>query len=560
MKIKLAIINTIMFLTLFVISMIHENSYDAINIINLFIHGIKVMFIINCIVILKDFKLKKFTAGCLFIATAWLWNFLNTLFEFNNPILELIFYNLLSFIGFVLVIYGVLKALSSNRDLIEELKSLAFFDSITNLPNKNSILSSCPIKGGVNCQKADCVCKDRNAVLLDNKDSVVLYIDIDDFKDINDNLGSFYGDLLLEQVAKRLKSCIRNDDILTRISGDEFLIIMTDKDIFKNVEKIVTRILNKMKDSYNLLNKDVLVSCSIGVAKYPIDGSNLEDVLQKANIAISKAKKINKSNYIIYDIGLEKESNNKFDTINDLKQSIKNKDFVIYYQSKANTFNNEITGLEALVRWNHPKRGIVYPNDFIQIAEDVGLIKEIDINVLNLACRQIESWINEGKQPYNISVNISPVFFNDALFVETLDQILSNYKIDCSFISIEITENIVLKDVSKTKDTLQKLKSRNIKVYMDDFGKGYSSLSYIKEFPIDYVKIDKAFIDGITQNHVDLTLVETIVNISKQLGFKVVSEGVESEEQLAVLKRIGCHEFQGYVLCKPQPIEKLVLL
>jgi diguanylate cyclase (GGDEF)-like protein len=387
----------------------------------------------------------------------------------------------------------------------------------------------------------------------------LFFIDIDDFKIINDNLGHYYGDLLLEEIAIRFKSFLDDEDIIIHLSGDEFLIVVYDICLDIDFREKANRIIDEMRKSFVLNGKEVHISCSVGIALYPEHGETIEEVMQKADISMYKAKNEGKNQVVIYNDKIEKFMNSKFEMISDLKTSVKNNDFVVHYQTKATTEEGEITGLEALVRWNHPTRGLVYPNDFIPLAEEIGVIKDIDIFVLNKACQQIEKWMKENKNPYNISVNISPIFFNQNSFILTLDKILSQYEINPSYISVEITENIALKDIHLTQLKINQLKKRNIKVHLDDFGRGYSSLSYIKDYPVDYLKIDKVFIDDIINNEVDQTLVKTIVNVSNLLGIKVIFEGVETKEQLDVLKKIGCNEYQGYFLSKPKPIDDIDL-
>jgi len=498
---------------------------------------------------------------------AWVSNSISAFFiniSDNQFLLKLysIFYELFSFLGIVVLAYGIWVAIKDKKILIEKLKTLAYFDPITKLPNKNMILSSCPIKdtNKSKCQrKSTCVCKDRTPIVNLNKKCGLFFIDIDDFKLINDNLGHHYGDMLLEEIAIRLKNHLSNDDLIVHLSGDEFLIISYDSYLEEDLKEKSKGIINEISKSFILLNKEVHISCSVGTAVYPDNGSIIDDVVKKADIAMYYAKGQGKNQYTIYQDNMEKFFNKRFDYITDLKNALSNNNFVVHYQTKANTSDGKITGLEALVRWNHPEKGLIYPNDFITLAEEIGVISDVDIYVLNVACKQIQTWDQEGKKPYNISVNISPLLFNQSNFIAIFDHIISKYNIDSSYISIEITENIALQNIFQTQLKIVQLKERNIKVNLDDFGKGYSSLAYLKEYPIDYLKIDKIFIDDIINNKVDQALVNTIVQVSTMLGIKIIFEGVETKEQLDILKNIGTNEYQGYFLSKPKPIEEIEL-
>jgi EAL domain-containing protein (putative c-di-GMP-specific phosphodiesterase class I) len=272
---------------------------------------------------------------------------------------------------------------------------------------------------------------------------------------------------------------------------------------------------------------------------------------------LSEAKNSGKNKYIIFNYLLKNTFNERFNKITGLKAALKNNDFVVHYQPKAYTATNEIYELEALIRWNHPSLGLIYPNDFITLAEEIGIIKEIDTLVLIKACEQIKHWVNVCKSPYSITVNISPLFFMDHDFINKIDTIISEVGIDSSYLGIEITETVAINDTEKAINTINELKNRKIKVYLDDFGKGYSSLNYLKHLPIDYLNIDKSFIDGINVNRIDEEIISNIIYICSLLGIKVISEGIETLEQLDFIKAKSCFGYQGYLLSKPMLIEDL---
>lgn len=549
-------------LILLIIAYIFKEKINFDNRIDLLINGAKVILIVIVSMLLSKHKVKHLNLGCLFLSIAWLWNYLSVyidIIHLTTPffVYHNVIYHVFRMLGLFFILYGINKSLTSNKALVKELQDLAFYDSLTNLPNRNMILKTCPLEGGDHCSKNhDCSCSyHKNYINLNNK-CAFLFLDLDDFKQVNDNMGHFYGDLLLTELSHRLKNLINHDDKIIRLSGDEFLIILyynNDND----VEQQIKRFIRYISKPFKLVNKEVYVSCSIGVSLYPLHGDNIEILTQKADIAMNEAKKGGKNNYYYYNEELQKNIRNKFEMINDLKNAIRNEEFIVMYQPKAIVSNDEITGLEALIRWNHPKNGLIYPNSFIELAEEMGFIKDIDKIVIKNVCKQIEEWSILGHKPYNVSVNISPKFFNEKTFINDFNQIINKFNIDPSYISVEITEGVALSNINLITDRLFQLKKRNMKVYLDDFGKGYSSLSYIKNLPFDYLKIDKAFIDGILDNQIDITIVKSIIDVSNLKGIRVVAEGVETKEQINILKELGCHEYQGYLLSKPNTLNEL---
>ncbi len=461
-------------------------------------------------------------------------------------------------IALIFVIFGLQDIINEKLKLVKLIKKMTFYDNVTNLPNKNLISKSCPIKKAIKCQDKKCIFNEYDYRYSHNKYAVLL-IDIDDFKLINDSLGYENGNILLKQVANRLKNLLRQNDKVVYLSEDLFLIIMHDIYNKNVVDKVTHKILTSIRQPFLLSNRQIYITTSIGIAMYPKHGNCLNHIINKADIALNTVKNEGKNKHLIFNDDLESLFNNRYEKIFDLKSAIKNEEFIVHYQPKAYVKTNEIFGLEALVRWNHPKLGLIYPNDFIPLSEEIGIIQEIDLLVLRIACKQIKQWLEDGKNPLNITVNVSPLFFMEVDFIEKIDHIISEIGINPSYIGIEITETIFIKDIEATKRKIEELKKRKIKVYLDDFGKGYSSLSYLKNFPIDFLKIDKNFIDGIKINHIDEGIITCIINICSLLGIKVISEGIETEQQLEFVRENGCNIYQGYLLSKPKTIEKLKL-
>lgn len=547
----------IMILLLILINFIIKIYRVQINDVSYYFRGFIVILATTILQLTKKLNIRKITLGFIIFTLSSFSYYLEIFHIFPSFINN--FVDGLMIISLIISLFGLLELINNYSKFNSRLKKLAFYDSLTNLPNRNFLLRTCPTKE-LNCEEDTCQYCAFNNIIQGSKKSAFLFLDIDDFKLINDYLGHFNGDLLLKEIANRLSNYIRNDDVVIHLSGDEFVIIINNVDRKRDIALIAKDIISLINQPIILNNKkEVNISCSIGIAIYPDHTNNIERLMKKADIAMNEAKKEGKNRYFIFNIDLNNSFENRFLAIEDLKHAIKNNEFVIHYQPKAKIDTNEIIGLEALVRWNHPKHGLIYPNDFIGFAEELKLIDEIDKIVLNKVCEQLNTWKNEGKKIYNIAVNVSPLYFMDKSFIPTFDLITSSYNIDPSNISIEITESIALDDVELTISKLKELKQRNVKIYIDDFGKGYSSLLYLKQFPIDYLKIDKKFIDGIKINNVDETIIKYIIEVTNLLDIKVISEGVETNQQLDYLKERDCFGYQGYLLSKPQPIDKLKL-
>jgi diguanylate cyclase (GGDEF)-like protein len=510
---------------------------------------------INCVILIKDLNIKKLTCGFIIYTVTSILHLIEVFKIFPNTFSDYIYVGLI--FGLILNLLGTFDLLKHRNEYDKRLQKLVFYDSLTNLPNRNYLMRSCPLKVNKNCDNCEYCSIDR--IINTSERSAFLFLDIDDFKLVNDFLGHLNGDLLLQELSKRINSCVVHDDLVIHLSGDEFVIIINNIDYKEDIATLTNQIILKINEPILLDEKEVNVSCSIGIALYPEHGTTIEKLMKRSDLALNKAKSEGKNKYYFYTKGLNDSFYNRYLIIEDLKHGIKNGELIVYYQPKANTQTNEIIGLEALVRWNHPKHGLIYPNDFIPLAEEIRVIDEIDRQVLKFACKQISDWVEAGKEPYNIAVNISPLFFMDNNFISIIDCITSEFKIDPSYISIEITETVALENIDKTNKKLKELKQRNIKTYIDDFGKGYSSISYIKDFEFDFLKIDKKFIDGIKVNAVDEAIIKYIIDITGLVDIKVISEGVETKEQLEFLKDSGCFGYQGYLLSKPQPLDQLNL-
>ncbi|QXM07270.1 EAL and GGDEF domain-containing protein [Crassaminicella indica] len=435
------------------------------------------------------------------------------------------------------------RDISKLKKSAEEIQYLAYHDTVTDLPNRR--LGKDILQFAI-----------HNAL---RKQSMVgvMFVDLDRFKCINDSLGHGMGDTLLKYVGKRFKDCVREDDSVVRLGGDEFMIILNNINTSNNVWNIADRMIRTFSKPFWLNEKEIHITCSIGIAMFPEHGEDVETLLKNADIAMYQAKESGRNNFKFFDNKLNHKVDEEMKIKEGIISAIKRKEFTLYYQPKIHINSGEIVGWEALVRWNHPHMGFISPAKFIPIAEKSGLIKNIDKFVLEMACKQIKELVDKGIRPKSVAINISSSQFNDSNFINTLDRIIAEVGVDPKLLNLEITETTAMQDTYYAKMIFEKIKKRGISLSLDDFGTGYSSLNYLKSFPIDVLKIDKSFVDDICSDQVNNTIVAATITMAKVLDIIVVAEGVETKEQLELLKMAGCEECQGYLFSKPVPIEKM---
>jgi diguanylate cyclase (GGDEF)-like protein len=417
------------------------------------------------------------------------------------------------------------------------LSYLANYDSLTGLANRllfRERLDRALIRA------------DRNKTLV-----ALLVIDLDRFKNINDTLGHDAGDKLLIEVADRLGQCTRDGDTIARLGGDEFTIIMEDVKTFEDAVKIVDKILNQMKNAFDLASREIYVSPSIGISMYPLDDTDAGHLLKNADSAMYSAKAGGRNGYRFYTSDMNKTLMLNLNMEAKLRRAIERQEFVLNYQPKFDINTQELLGAEALIRWISPDEGVISPAVFIPLAEDSGLIGVITDWVIKEACTQNSRWQQEGYAPMRMAINISPRQFEQ----ENIGRRIFN-QIICSdlapkYVELEITEGALMDDVEKSNDILKELKSRGVHISIDDFGTGYSSLSYLKKFHINTLKIDQSFVRDIMEDSDDAAIVSAIIAMAKSLRLNVIAEGVETTEQLNFLAAKGCNEAQGYLLGKP---------
>lgn len=443
---------------------------------------------------------------------------------------------------------GSATDITHSKAAAAQIENLAFYDHLTALPNRRLLL-------------------DRlNQALLysarHGKDGAILFLDLDHFKTINDTLGHDVGDTLLKEVAKRLTASIREGDTVARLGGDEFVVMIeglseNSAEAATQTEDIGEKILATLNVPYLLAGKEYQIGASIGVALFSNHQESLDDLLKHADIAMYQAKKSGRNNLRFFDPIMQANINARVAMENDLRLAIKAQQFVLYYQPQV-YHNKKITGAEVLIRWQHPKLGLVPPLEFIPLAEETGLIIPIGEWVLKTACMQIKSWENNvHTQNLQLAVNVSAKQFFKPDFVESVIEVIHLTGINPDKLKLELTESLVLDDIKDTIHKMQRLQSIGVRFSMDDFGTGQSSLAYLTQLPLDQLKIDQSFTRNIGIKNSDAVIVQTIIGMGHHLGMEIIAEGVETEAQRAFLQKKGCPVFQGYLFSKPVPITSL---
>ena len=448
---------------------------------------------------------------------------------------------------------GYVQDITERKQTEKKIRRLAYYDSLTDLPNRTLF-------------------KDyfNHAIALaerTNRIMAVLFIDLDRFKQVNDTLGHTMGDELLKQVAERLRSCVRdgdyvsrdtfegmNEDLDTKIArfaGDEFLILLENIHDYIDAAKVAQRITDKLSTPYVFQDKEISVTPSIGISVYPLDGDNMDDIIKHADIAMYHAKETGRNNFQFYSESMNSAAINHLILGNQLRKAIMRDELFLCFQPMVDLKNMDIFCVEVLVRWQHPDLGILPPAKFIPLAEESGLITEIDEWVLHSACKQFRLWQDCGFPAFKLSVNISGRNFRKKKLLETIDRVVKNTQMDPQYLELEITEGVLLDNDSDTISILHGLKEMGVQLSLDDFGTGYSSLSYLKRFPLDTLKIDRSFVKDILTDPDSASITYAIIAMAKSLKLEAVAEGVETMEQMEVLFENGCGKMQGYYFSPP---------
>jgi len=434
--------------------------------------------------------------------------------------------------------YGVVRDISARKQAEATIAFQAYHDLLTGLPNR-------------------ALFKDRLGQAMvqakrHGQTMATLFLDMDHFKVVNDTLGHLVGDGLLQALAQRLRGSLREGDTLSRIGGDEFMLLLPHIRTRDNAAYIAQKIIASLKQPFSIEGHELYASMSIGIAIFPDDGENIETLIKHADIAMYHAKDHGRNDYKFFTQDLHKSYTGRLAIENEMRHALENKEFEVFYQPQVAVESQRIRGMEALIRWNHPTRGMVSPNDFIPVAEASGLITPISEWVINAACRQAKLWRDSGMPAVTMAVNLSARQIEHPQFVDKFLQCLHKHMPDGQGIEIEITETTLMRDMEGAISKLRKLADMGVEISIDDFGTGYSSLSYLKKLPINTIKIDRSFIHDLT-GHMNngSTIVAGIAAMAKGLNLKVVAEGVETQEQLDYLQTLGCDTYQGFFYSRP---------
>jgi diguanylate cyclase (GGDEF)-like protein len=387
----------------------------------------------------------------------------------------------------------------------------------------------------------------------------LMFLDMDDFKDVNDRYGHAAGDSLLRQAAERLVSSVRESDTVARLGGDEFTVILEGGHRVEDAGRVATKVISALSTPYQLGHHEVVVTCSIGIATYPIDGDNVDELLKGADIAMYSAKAAGRNTYQYFTRELRERTTERIALIDGLRRALDEGDQLeLVYQPKIDVEAGAVSGLEALLRWNHPELGRVLPSKFIPLAEETDLIIPMGEWVLDRACSQMRAWRAAGLPDMTVAVNVSSRQFRMGNLVETVATSLAAAGLSPRYLEIEVTEGTLLADVELTRRSLERLRDMGVRVSVDDFGTGYSSLSSLSQLPIDTLKIDRAFVKNVTRDRDGAAISSAIIGLARSLRLEAVAEGVESAEQAEFLRNLGCRKMQGYCFSKPLSASEVV--
>lgn len=437
----------------------------------------------------------------------------------------------------------IAKDITEEKRIKGSIHHLAYHDELTGLPNRrkfNQFIGEAIERNG----------EQRTPF-------AVMVVDIDRFKMINDSLGHAYGDLFLQMVSERMQIAIKGHQaILARMGGDEFTFICFHDLIEHEAAILAKQIISSIQSPYRLKDNDFYVTASVGIAIYPEHGTDAGELLKNADTAMYEVKKRGKNDFQFYSEELATLLREKIELEDDLRKAIERNELLIHYQPQISTITNQMTGVEALVRWNHPTRGTLSPGVFIPIAEEAGIIFEIGTWVLREACRQMRKWHDGGGPRIPVSVNLSSQQFHHLNLAQYIRQVLEETGLEPQYLDLEITESMMM-DASVSASILQELSEYGVRISLDDFGTGYSSLGYLRQFPIHKLKIDRSFITDITMNKHDQAIVATIISMANHLNLDVIAEGIETKDQLDILMSNECKEIQGYYFSRPLPPEEV---
>jgi diguanylate cyclase (GGDEF)-like protein/PAS domain S-box-containing protein len=443
--------------------------------------------------------------------------------------------------GQIIGTMGISRDITENKQAEARIRYMALHDALTGLPNRTLL-------------------QDRlsQAIALaarNQKRVAVMMLDLDRFKFVNDSLGHYVGDRLLEAVSVRLKACLRDSDIIARLGGDEFVVALPLAASDQDTEQVARKILAAMVEPFDIEGQELHINSSIGICHYPSDGENPGALLQAADSAMYEAKAKGRGKYCFCTPGLNEEAKRRQKLEVDLHKAVVRQEFVLYYQPLVSADTGRITGMEALLRWNHPEEGLIFPNQFIPVLEYLGLMTEVGHWALMTACRQNAEWQREGLDPVRVAVNVSAQQFHRGNIVSAVTEVLDETGLDPCWLELEITESLTLDNTENTILIMRDLKLLGISLSLDDFGTGWSSLAYLRRFPLDRIKIDRSFMRDVVSQPAADAVVRSILSLARTLGIACVGEGVETHQQLEYLQRQMCPEIQGYLYSPAMPAE-----
>lgn len=442
--------------------------------------------------------------------------------------------------------YGTARDITERKEAEAFISFQAYHDLLTRLPNR-------------------ALFRDRLNLAItqarrSNQTMAVMFLDLDRFKVINDTLGHAMGDRLLQAVTQRLERCLRKGDTLSRFGGDEFTLLLPTVPGRDEASGVANKLIDALRAPFRLDNHDIFIGVSIGIAMFPEAGEQLDTLIRNADIAMYNVKARGKDGYCFFNPSMVVNTSGRLDMERDLRRALAENELNVHYQPQICLKTGRVTGLEALVRWQHPTRGLLYPAEFLPLAAETNLIPELSQQVLNLACTEVSRWIHQVNPELRLAVNLSPVQLEHPEFVERLIADLNRLEFPPGNLEIEITENAIMNDLEQVSQKLRQLAQHGVRIAIDDFGTGYSSLNYLHHLPIHTLKVDRSFVQNIRSGNDGACIVNAIVAMAQGLRLEIVAEGVECQEQLDYLSSLGCQHVQGYFCGKPQPAELVISL
>lgn len=445
--------------------------------------------------------------------------------------------------GKIAGVIGLIRDITARKAAEQQIEYQAYHDALTGLANRRLFQEHLSL--------ALALAQRRTALVA------VLFLDLDHFKVINDSLGHSVGDELLREVARRLKSAVREGDTVARVGGDEFTVVLQELTRRESAATVAQKVLRTIAQPMEISGHRLYVTTSIGVAMHPDDGADAETLLKNADTAMYRAKAEGRNTYHMATAELSRTTHERMTLESGLHRALEAREFELLYQPQIETEEMSIVGMEALLRWNHPERGLILPEQFIAVAEERGLILPIGEWVIREACRAARRFHESGYPHFRVSVNLSVRQFRDVALLSIVDSAVADAGIDPRTLELEITETVAMEDVALTMATLAELRRRGVTIAIDDFGTGHSSLSYLKRFPIDALKIDRGFVFDLPDGFEDAAIVHSVIQLANGLGLRVIAEGVETREQLDFLRESGCREVQGFYFSYPVRLEEV---